>query len=164
MKRITLILGIGVAIVLITLGAYVGTMRNKSDAGSNSADTAVKARVEEFGSKLKNVALLSDKKELANQIEINYSEYLTPELLASWKNDPTLALGRNTSSPSPDRIEIASITKQSESTYIVQASVIETTSADAPGTSSASYPVIIVMEKRGDIWLVSSVTKSDYNQ
>src|SRR5262245_5103097 len=74
-------------------------------AGKISAetDTAIRAQIMAFGNELQNVSLLSTST-VAEDLDSHYGQYLSAELLASWKNNPERALGRLTSSPWPDRI------------------------------------------------------------
>ena len=125
----------------------------------------IKRLIEEFGSKLKNVSLLSPTDILENSIKENYGDYLSQTLLNEWLEDPSIALGRLTSSPWPDRIEIISIVKVSESSYIVEGEVIEITSVEKENNGvAAKRPIILVVNKYKENWLIDSIDiEQDYD-
>lgn len=89
-----------------------------------------------------------------------YGSYLTGFLLSEWQINPTEALGRSVSSPWPDRIEISSISKQDENTYVVQGNVIEITSNDDDKPFDL-YPVTLTVVKYNNPWLTDKTTKGD---
>jgi type II secretory pathway pseudopilin PulG len=124
-------------------------------------ETAVRMKVVEFGRKLKNVSILAA--DYKNQLQTQYGAYVTPALLMKWKADSSLALGRTTSSPWPDRIEIVSVTKQNETTYKVEGNVIEV-NADQPVAAVAVYPVTITVQLDRGVWLITNVVKGAYTK
>ncbi|MEO5927343.1 MAG: hypothetical protein ABIO72_01440 [Patescibacteria group bacterium] len=78
---------------------------------------------------LKNVPLSGTTEIAAQMIEESYLQYLTPDLRDRWKRNPDQALGRLTSSPWPERIDILSIEKTGED-YTVHAEVVYMTSQE----------------------------------
>jgi hypothetical protein len=130
----------------------------------SEADTSVRTLVGEFASKLKNVSLLLPPAELGSQLAVEYGPFITPELLTAWQEDPAKALGRNVSSPWPDRIEIVSVSKQGDTSYKVEGNVIEISSADKPTEPATTYPVTLTVEEREGKWLIASAQKGDYVQ
>jgi len=129
---------------------------------SPETDAEVRAFVVDFGSRLKNVSLLATSS--ASQIETQYGTYLTPTLLADWKAHTDHALGRQTSSPWPDRIEVVSVSPRGDNLYVVEGNVIEITSADAPNAPAAVYPVTVTLQKDADAWHINSVVKGAYSE
>lgn len=131
-----------------------------------AVDEAVTVRklVEDFGKKLQWVSL-SASPELASQtIKDNYSAFLSPSLLSKWQSDPKQALGRTVSSPWPDRIEIATLTKVSESYYKINGKVVEITSTEAVnGGSAATRPVTLMVKNTDNRWLIEDVTAGPYD-
>lgn len=105
--------------------------------------------VVEFGARLQHVSLLAP--DAADQIEDQYAEFVHPDLLAAWMADPQSAPGRLTSSPWPDRIEVASLEADGESRYVVQAEVIEATS-DNPEMDR--YSIQLTLEDIDGQWLI----------
>ena len=161
MKRATTIITGIIALIVLGLIVWYG-QKNDSPTNNVSSDTesAIRSNVTEFGSRLKNVSLLAS--DAGDQIGSNYQEFITPELLAEWQANPTEALGRKTSSPWPDRIEITSITRESSRTYKVEGGVIEVTSANAANNPSAIMPVTFLVEEQNGTWVIGSVEKGDY--
>jgi hypothetical protein len=87
------LLGI-IFITFLGLGAflfYSFSPREKRIISYKTIDDVSKT-VDEFGKKLKSVSLQSPKEILEKQIIENYKEFLSPELLAGWINDPSKAL------------------------------------------------------------------------
>jgi hypothetical protein len=135
----------------------------------NATDAAIRAQVQAFGSRLKDVSLLAPPAQLKKDMQAAYGEYLTPELLAAWQANPAIALGRQTSSPWPDRIEIGSVTKNADDSYAVHGTVIEIASADAnksitPSQPVTTYPVTLTMVRSGNDWLISKMEKGTYSE
>lgn len=124
-----------------------------------AAMVQVKSLVEEFGKKLQNVYLTSPKEKVKEDIEENYSDFLSPNLLMLWLEYPSKAMGRFTSSPWPDRIEVEEIEKIDESHYKVKGRVIEITSVEAvQGGVADSRDIELIVEKIEGKWLISDIT------
>ncbi len=121
-------------------------------------EIAVTALVTSFGQRLKNVALLALD---AAQIQEQYIDFVSPELLQQWMADPSRAPGRLTSSPWPDRIEIIKIEQQGEGDYLGTGFVIEITSQEVTsGSVAAQYPVSLTVEKVAGIWLITQYVQT----
>ncbi|WP_449240415.1 hypothetical protein [Desulfoscipio gibsoniae] len=121
--------------------------------------TAVKDLVETFGGKLQLVSLQAPKDIVSKSIQENYSAYVSPELLEKWLNAPDNAPGRLLSSPWPDRIEIQDIDNLADNTYEVKGEIIEITSVEkVNGGAASKHPVVLVVKKIGDRWLIDAVT------
>ncbi len=164
-KKIIIAEIVGGILILVLLGVLVFVKPKPAPEGSvsNENDSAIRAQVTAFGTTLKNVALLGTPENVKKDLQKNYESYLTPELLLAWQNNPSLALGRQTSSPWPDRINIVSVVGKNGS-YTVDGNVIELTSADAPQEPAAVYPITLAVEKRHNSWLIASVTKGAYSE
>lgn len=125
---------------------------------------AVIAVVEGFGQKLKNVSLLSASEDLKKSMNENYGSYITPELLEKFLSDPLNSPGRLTSSPWPDRIEVATAEKTAEGAYKVEASIIEVTSAEqGTGNAAAKRPITLEVKNASGKWLISSASLGEYS-
>jgi hypothetical protein len=122
---------------------------------------AVTKLVVDFGGKLQLVSLLGD--DVKDSMQENYGEYVSPELLSKWREDPQNAPGRLVSSPWPDRIEIMSVDKLSDETYKVEGYIIEVTSAEAEsGGAAAKRAVALEVGYFSDKWMIEDVTLGDY--
>lgn len=156
-EKILLISAI-IFIVAATISVYFWQWsKEKND------EKAVRAVVENFGLALKNVFLLS--LTASQDIEQNYKDYVAPELLAEWKADSSKALGRLTSSPWPDRIEITDIKQFSSKGYDVNGNIIEITSVEqTQGGVSAKRPIDLKIEKINDSFLITRVTFGPYDE
>jgi len=123
-----------------------------------NTQTQVSTLVTSFGQVMKNVPL-SGTKDIANQaMDQNYSQYLTAALLVSWKDDPTKAVGRLTSSPWPDHVEINTLAAKSDGSYVVDGVVVEMTSEEiAHGGDAGREPIRFTVVDVDGHWLISDV-------
>jgi hypothetical protein len=158
---------IRILIIILGLAAFGGLVyyaarSNERIAGEN-AKNAAEAVVNEFGSRLKNVSLLSPEKILKESIRNNYGELITPELLSDWENDPSLVPGRVVSSPWPEKIEIYDLAI-SPDTISVGGSVVEATSAEPAGDERLKRPIDIKLSKVDGKWLISGVQIGEYEE
>lgn len=154
---------LGIAVVLVVIaGVYYATRTEPSAPVSNADDTAVRAMVIEFGSKLKQVSLLAP--DAPTQIETQYSAYAAPELITTWKSEPQEAPGRVTSSPWPDSIDVVSVTAVGADTYHVEGNVVEITNAN-PKEPVDVYPITLAVKKNAlGHWVITSYTKGQTSQ
>lgn len=132
-----------------------GTTSNTSNP---EVELAIKTKILAFGQKLKNVSIVAA--DFQSKIDLEYKDYIAPELLVQWKADKTLVLGTAGSNPWPDRLEIVKITKQTNTKYTVDATVIEV-GVDSPKTVGV-YPVTLTVENRIGNWMITKVEKGTY--
>jgi hypothetical protein len=117
--------------------------------------------VTDFGNVLQNVPLSGDRQIASQAMDQNYAPYLSANLLMQWKDDPSQALGRATSSPWPARIEIEKLVQTSDNAYEVSGDIIFMTSDDvAKGTQGTRQPVTIRVENIGGHWLITNASTS----
>ncbi len=159
---------LSVIAVLLLLGAgawYVTTYISEKPL-SNEEDLAVRSLVTGFGAHMRFVPLLASSAERRVAMEEHYGPYLSPELIAAWAPEGTEgALGRYTSSPSPERIEIHTVRKTAPTSFTVEAGVIETVnSASSTAEIAAIYPVTFGVQKQGDRLVIVSATKGAYSE
>lgn len=110
--------------------------------------------VENFGKRLQNVSLQSP--DAAQEMQKQYSEFVSAALLETWMNDISKAPGRIVSSPWPDRIEITALTKEGSDKYVIAGFVVEVTSMEiVSGGAAAEIPVRIVVQKDQGRWLIT---------
>ena len=136
-------------------GTQTGEVQGKISADT---DAAIRSTVTQFGSHLKNVSLLSTST-VSSQIESEYGPYLSSDLLSQWQANPSLALGREVSSPWPDRIEINTVSASGSGTYTVSADIVEVTSADTATSSSDRVPVTFTLMQSGTGYIITGVSK-----
>lgn len=118
-------------------------------------DAGVRQLVLDFGSKLQQVSLAADRDRVRTAIEERYAPYVTPELLAAWMANPDRAPGRETSSPWPDRVNVATITQQGRS-RIVNGEIIYMTSAEAAGESADTVPYVAQVTQIDGQWKIAA--------
>ncbi len=160
MKKVLTVLAsiLVVGLVLVVTSQYVKAPT--PDATEDVTDAVV-----EFGTKLQMVSLLAPAAEVAAAMDAHYKNYVSAELLTYWKSGADSRLGRYTSSPFPQRIEVVEVVRQPDNTYKVEGNIIEITSADDPLRNVAAVqPVTLILEKIGGKWLVVSAAKGSYSQ
>lgn len=160
----TKILLILLLIFIVGAGSVFYVYRQLSLIKQKQAEeNTVKSVVEGFGKVLKNVSLLAPRETVSQSIEENYKNFLAPALLTQWKGDPLKALGRLTSSPWPERIEITSIKQFGSGAYDVSGNIIEITSVEqVEGGVAAKRSIELAVVKFGDNWLIVSANAGEY--
>jgi len=129
-------------------------MPAQSSTDDVSEEAQIKDLVFNFGKRLQNVPLLAP--DAAQEIKIQYSEFLSPSLLEMWMNDVSKAPGRMVSSPWPDRIEITNLSKEGSDKYEVTGNVIEVTSVEVVNGGAANkIPVRMVVQKVQGSWYIT---------
>jgi hypothetical protein len=152
-------LGFAIALgMLLVAGVTASVARTAQGVDAAREVTGV---VLEFGASLDQVSLLAPSAEYERSLDIAYAPFLTPELLAVWKSDSSRAIGRETSSPWPDRIEVGTVSKNFDDTYTALGSVVEIAS-DSSNTPAAIYPVALTLIERDGEWLIQDMTKGSY--
>lgn len=130
------------------------THPTKENVSSASEEGIVRYIVENFGKSLQNVSLQSP--DAAQEMQKQYSEFVSPTLLETWMNDVSKAPGRIVSSPWPDRIEITTLAKEESDRYVITGFVVEVTSMEVvSGGAAAKMPVRIVVQKEQGRWLIT---------
>lgn len=163
-KIIVPILLAGLAVIAIG-GWYAARLSgDQSERARQAQETEVRILVQKFGSSLKNVPLQSSKDILAQSMEENYANTVSPDLIARWINDPSHALGRAVSSPWPERIEISSIDRISDAEYRVKGDIIEMTSAEqTDGGVAARQSVELILRSDGNRLLITDALAGSYD-
>ncbi len=153
MNRNTRILSIGGVIALLIVAGIVALYfgPTASEVRGNEEASAV---LQEFGSKLKNVSLL-DAEGLNAAIDQNYAPYITAELLADWKANPSHVPGRQTSSPWPDRLGIGTVSTQGTS-RVFAGEVILVTSTEGEGEVADTVPFVAQLIQTDEGWKIAA--------
>ena len=158
MNKKVLLISILAAIVVVCAAAgrfFLYQNQQKDQAG-------VRKVVESFGYTMKNFSLLSQT--VKQDMEQNYKPFLSAELLSSWENDPSKAVGRLVSSPWPDKIDISSIKPDGANSYQVSGKIILTTGDQiAKGDKAITQPVDFTVSKVGDKWLITSAKTGEFS-
>lgn len=125
--------------------------------------TNIENLVKSFGKSLKMVSLLAPEDIVKDAIKENYGEFISSTLLEKWQNDPVNAPGRVSSSPWPERIDIHSIEKITDTEYTVNGYIIEMTSVEmVNGGIAAKRPITLNIKKVDERWLIDKVSTGDY--
>lgn len=145
---------------LVAAGAATGYYLYVKSESSSSDVAQVRITVSGLGDKLQQVPLVAPSDVVAFAIDKYYALYVHPDLMTAWKNNPSTAPGRSTSSPWPDRIDITGTTKNADGTYTVNGSVVEVAKgADGNNETVNTVPVRFVLTKGPDGWQITGYEK-----
>ena len=112
---------------------------------------------------MRSVSLLGPATILSVSMDEHYAPYVSADLLARWKANPSEALGRETSSPYPARIQIGQQGLEGD-TYIMHGTVVEVTQDNEGENIVGTYPVEFKLQMQGDRWVITEAVKGDYSQ
>ncbi|MBI2610110.1 hypothetical protein HYW53_02950 [Candidatus Giovannonibacteria bacterium] len=155
---------LSVLLILLAAGSSVYIwLKQPREIKSDTSEAEIRALVSNFGGALKKVTRLAPREIYVKSIQENYSDFITPELMKKWEEDPASALGRQTSSPWPERIEISEIKKISDTSYEVKGEIIEVTSMEVTsGGIAAKRSAEFTVDKLGEKFLISAVSVGSY--
>jgi hypothetical protein len=156
-------------VVLIGVGVWVYVQGHRVKNGIPRADAVmdekaqgkakqdIRTQVTAFGEVLKNVSLLSPT--AAADIDRTYAPYVTTSLRAQWSAHPEIALGRMTSSPWPDHIDVIDIEATENGAYTVRATLTYLTSEELEqgGDAGTATLQMVVIQEDGT-WKIDAVT------
>lgn len=157
-----------IIIILCVIGyfIYIGVATPQTPGGEATTtatgtgvgdQASVSAVVTGFGTQLGMVSTLAATDTVAANMQQYYSAYVAPDLLAEWEANPSVAPGHTTSSPSPDHIDVTSVTANADGTYTVMGNVVEVLeSGTASATPSGSFPITATVSDVNGSWLISS--------
>ena len=165
MKRI-LLFGLATSLSLSLLGCTIEAGKGKEKVDVHNQieqqidedklnNERITSLIEDFGSRLQRVSLLSPIDVLEKSMKESYGDFVSQTLLEKWIKDPENAPGRRTSSPWPDRIEIQSIEKLSEEEYEIKGNIIEITSSKED--KAIHIPIKLNVKKIEDKWVIDDV-------
>lgn len=127
----------------------------EQELSSGTDKQEIRVQVEAFGRVLKEVSLLAPTVE--QDIPRVYEPYLSRSLLSSWAPHPDRALGRQTSSPWPQRIDVVEITPRTADAYTVRALVVMVTSEEvASGGDAGSESITFSVIREEGVWKIDS--------
>lgn len=159
------------AILLLAIAAAAGWYYLANDKAassqsvSNADDAAIRAMVTEFGGQMQKVSLLAPETQRKAEMGLYYAAYVSPGLLAAWYPEGAEgALGRYTSSPWPERIEVVSVTAAGNTAATVEANVIEVANTASSTQLAAVYPVTFTVKKEGNQWKIAAAQKGAYSE
>ncbi len=143
-----------IVVLVLVAGAFTALYFGPVARETRGSDAA-EAVLREFGGKLKNVSLLSENDVLVASIEENYAPYITEELLADWKANPSHAPGRLTSSPWPDRLGVGTTIVQG-SGRVMTGEVVLVTSTESGDESADTVPFVAQLIPTKSGWKIAA--------
>lgn len=144
------------AVLIVVLLAGFFLIHNPVDTAVEQEKQDVISLVKEFGNALKTVSLSAPDEIVAESIKEQYSDFISPELLAKWQSDPQSAPGRVLSSPWPDRIDVISIEDDGNDGYVVSGEIIEVTNAEQQ-SGVVACQITLKIIKQDNQWLISNI-------
>lgn len=126
-------------------------------------EEAIRQVVNDFGRQLKNISLSAPEEQVREDMEKYYGDLVVYETIKKWFKNPLEAPGRLTSSPWPEKIEINSVSKETEEKYLVKGRIIEITSIEeSEGGKAAERSIDIYLAKFDGTWLITGISLGDY--
>jgi hypothetical protein len=125
-----------------------------STANDAAEEAEISELVENFGKRLQMVSLLAP--DVGQELQKQYSAFVSPALLEIWLDDVSKAPGRMVSSPWPDRIEIMALSRAGSDRYKITGFIVEVTSTEV-GTdeAAAKIPVHMIVQRAAGGWLIT---------
>lgn len=122
-------------------------------------EAAVREVVQRFGRRMRKVSTLAPAAAARPQLRDVYAGLLTPALLKAWLADPSLAAGRDVSSPWPEAIDIDTVVCPTTIRCQVRGSVRYVTSNEVThGGVAARRPIRLRVERMADTdWRIAEV-------
>ncbi len=143
-------------------------LSTNTDANSTStgdiyqSESTARDIVVSFGTELQKVPLLAPN--AAASMEEFYGQYVSPELLRQWEQDPLHAPGKTTSSPWPDHIEISDVEK-TPTGFIVRGQLVYMTSNEIEnGGTAGVQDVTITLTNINGTLLISGYVAGQVGQ
>lgn len=148
------------------------TTSTKPSTDDQAEAQEVRAVVTNFGRQLQMVSLAASTTTRDDSIERYYGPYVSSDLIARWKTQPSGAIGREVSRSRPDRIEIESVIRIDGDQYAVIGHVVEVASTTTTSTTSgltdgvsmdiaSTYPVTCTVDKQPDgTWRITDIARS----
>ena len=87
-------------------GAGLPSATTASGAIPGDTHNDVRSVVERFGLQMQKISVLAPPAAVRDELPRVYGDVLAPDLMAQWRAHPELAVGREGSSPWPQRIEV----------------------------------------------------------
>jgi hypothetical protein len=162
---IVVFIGVGVWVYIRGHRIENGTIRTDTvmnEKAQGKAQQEIRAQVEAFGGALQKVSLLSPT--AATDIERIYAPYITTSLRAQWSAHPETALGRMTSSPWPDHIDVVDIEAMENGMYTVRAVLTYLTSEELEhGGDAGTATLSLLVVSEDDTWKIDNVSVVQQN-
>ncbi len=142
-KRIAITLTVAIILAAIIFGWHY----SENHVITKKEKASVTSLVENFASKTKDVSLSSPNDVIVSEIKNAYSPFVSKSLLTDWEQDPSKAIGRLTSSPWPEKIEINSIRKTNKYEIDVKGNIIYVASENGELVETGKAPIELVIRK-----------------
>ena len=149
---------VSLVIVIFIIALVTNPKSNEVIEISNEQEKIeIENLVKSFGDKIKSVSLSAPEGIIKDSLKENYDEFVSLTLLEEWQKDPTNAPGRVSSSPWPERIDIVSVEKLSDTEYVVNGNIIEVTSSELNGGVAAIQPIKLNIKNIEGKWLIDDL-------
>lgn len=154
-KKALVMVIIGLLVIAFAFFQSMSTKKEPEQIIYN--DAAVRETVMQFGNKIKNVSLLAEEKMLVDTIKKEYRPFVTNNLLLQWEMNPTLAPGRLTSSPWPEKIEVLTVTPGSNNEYVVKGTIVQVVNGESgQRITTGTIPIQLTVVDGGDGWRIAT--------
>jgi hypothetical protein len=149
-KRLLIAGGALLAVVFVGASIYFLTKPKPP-----SDEFQVRSVVNGLGDVIVNVSLATTTEAIAASMDEYYALYVRPDLLETWKADPSKAPTRPAVGPRPDYIAIDTVVKNEDGTYTIQGDIVIRAVDHASSTAAARTPVRFILSQGPDGWQIS---------
>lgn len=115
----------------------------------------VRSVVYGLGDVIVNVSLATTTEAIAASMDEYYALYVRPDLLETWKTNPSKAPTRPVTGPRPDSIVINTVVKNEDGTYTITGDIVIRAVDHASSTAAARTPVRFTLSQGPDGWQIS---------
>lgn len=134
------------------------TANASSSAAPADARKAARALAERFGKHMQQISVLAPPDAVRAELPKAYGGLLSPELQKAWQAHPDRIIGREGSSPWPDRIEVRQVDCATDSACRVTGEVDYITSNEvAHGGVFMRRAITLDMTRSGSDWRIAAV-------
>ncbi|MGH7141045.1 MAG: hypothetical protein ACREGH_00210 [Minisyncoccia bacterium] len=154
-----------IIVAAIAVLVYFFRAPEASTPAAESAESGVAAAsltLARFGMVLQQVSLLAPS--ASSTIAAQYAPYVAPALLLEWESDPSVAPGREVSSPWPDHVEITSAAAQGNAVNLAGNIVLMTSNEVEHGGNAGLIPFTATISNVGGSWLITNFSESSPQQ
>ncbi len=115
----------------------------------------VRSVVYGLGDVIVNVSLATTTAAIAASMDENYALYVRPDLLETWKADPSKAPTRPITGPRPDSIKIDTVVKNEDGTFTITGAIYIRAVDHASSTVASNTPVRFTLSQGPDGWQIT---------
>lgn len=152
-----------IILCLLSIALFSCNQRNTDSKTEQSIDSNTEQSIQnffkEFEKTLSKVSLSDSTDIVSQEIEDNYSDYISEHLMQRWIEDPSVALGRFNPLPGLNSIEIIKI-KENIGRYFITGRIIETLDSEEESIDNVEYVANFLLNRPYGYWQIADAVKA----